>query len=682
MLKFRGKLLVLVISVFILFSTSLNSSPTSIFEALESEKITLRVFPEYRTIENDIMWNVVLHIERLEDEPIKIYIPAGTYFVSNYQGPDLIAKQSTEVELSDKITEVRLEAFETSIRENYSSISSYVINQERSISWKWIKQLLEVIDSERVPHRIGQIAFWIAFNSENINIIEFEFLEVLFDELEDSFESFIGYREETYELDYASEEETTTEEVTTEETTEETYEEETLAWMEDEWEDIGTSWETEEEWGEDEYEDGEYYEEECCDEDYEEDESYDVLGEFEISEKIYRMYAFFNIDEVLKALLILDKAQFEIDDTYKLRPIAIWGLRSTDEDISRLCFKLLGENTETDRVSLLTRIFLEADDSFEEYIAYSSLKAIDKEWYLSDSLKEIDTELYNTVKQLNLFVENLKDKEYNNRRRAIRSIVSLNAERKAEALSILLDNTDWFTTLVLVYAIVNEESYNKELLTVATNIIYELMYEKLLEKRLSEDEFDEEEIIFEFIQSLSSRYFANIVDEEYIDLLFTAFSKDENLGIAILFSILPEIVEREPRILDAMSLLALFATEINILDIPFTKEEYKSFLKEGKVIEVAQNIRNLAAAAENYFNVEKPKNPQTDITKLNLLYKGYIKFISDEYDIRVETLGNGNYKITVTYLGDIPFEELKKVFPGIEKNNNKLEYSIVVSRWW
>ncbi len=650
MLKSRGKLLVLVIYVFILFSTSLISSPTSIFEALESGKITVRTFPEYRTYETDIIWNVVLQIERFEDEPIKIFIPEGTYFVSSYEGSDLITKQSTEVELSDKITEVRLETFETSIRENYSSISSYVIDQERSISWKWIKQLLEVINSERVPHRIGQIAFWIAFGSDNINTIEFEFLKNLFDELEESLESFLSYREETYEWNYDWEEETTTEEAPTEETTEETYEDE------------------------------EYYEEECCDEDYEE-ESYDVLGEFEISEKMYRMYAFFNFEEVLKALLILDKAQVEIDSTNRLRPIAIWGLRSTDKDMSQLCLKLLGENTETDRISLLVRTFLQSNDSLEECIAYSSLKAIDKEWYLSDALKEIDAELYNTLKQLNLFLESLKDKEYNSRRRAIKSIISLNSEKKAEALSILLDNTDWFTTLILIYAIVNEDLYNKRLLTIATNIIYELMYEKLLEKRLSEDKFGEEEIMLEFIQALSSRYFVNLIDEEYIDLLFTAFSRDEYLGTAIFFGILPEIVEKEPRILDAISLIALFATEINILDIPFTKEEYKSFLKERRVIEVAQNIRNIAAAAETYFHVKKPKNPQTDITKLNLLYKGYIKYISDEYDIRVETLGNGNYKITVTYLGAIPFEELKKFLPGIEKIDNKVEYSIVVSRW-
>ncbi len=108
-------------------------------------------------------------------------------------------------------------------------------------------------------------------------------------------------------------------------------------------------------------------------------------------------------------------------------------------------------------------------------------------------------------------------------------------------------------------------------------------------------------------------------------------------------------------------------------------------VRSAKANQVAQNLRNIVASAENYFNVEKPANPTAAITLTNLNTQNYLKITNTTgYTLSVASgTQSGQFVITARYIGnDVPLAEVQKNLPGATGTNANIQYQTTVQKWW
>jgi len=104
-------------------------------------------------------------------------------------------------------------------------------------------------------------------------------------------------------------------------------------------------------------------------------------------------------------------------------------------------------------------------------------------------------------------------------------------------------------------------------------------------------------------------------------------------------------------------------------------------VKNAKASQVAQNFRNIKAAFENYFNTEKPGNPNT--LNLNSLVPDYLSTAPTGYTLDVEDDGNGAYTVTITYTGgDVDKQRVKDNYPDVDISGANPVLTFKVQKWW
>ncbi|HPT59454.1 MAG TPA: type II secretion system protein [Fervidobacterium sp.] len=109
-------------------------------------------------------------------------------------------------------------------------------------------------------------------------------------------------------------------------------------------------------------------------------------------------------------------------------------------------------------------------------------------------------------------------------------------------------------------------------------------------------------------------------------------------------------------------------------------------VKTARASQVAQNLRNIMTAIENYVNVEQELPTSTNTFIDTLVSKGYLSSNPTNYSITYSdtwTTNNGRIKATIIYGGgDVAVEDVQKQNPNVTSSGNRPAMEVSVVKWW
>ena len=109
-------------------------------------------------------------------------------------------------------------------------------------------------------------------------------------------------------------------------------------------------------------------------------------------------------------------------------------------------------------------------------------------------------------------------------------------------------------------------------------------------------------------------------------------------------------------------------------------------VKQAKASQVAQNLRNIMTAVQNYVNTERDLPTSTDTFIDTLVSKGYLSSKPVNYTITYSdtwTTNNGQIKATIIYGGgDVTADDVHKQNPNVKGGSGKPALEATVVKWW
>jgi len=113
-------------------------------------------------------------------------------------------------------------------------------------------------------------------------------------------------------------------------------------------------------------------------------------------------------------------------------------------------------------------------------------------------------------------------------------------------------------------------------------------------------------------------------------------------------------------------------------------------VKKAKATQVAQNLRNIKAAVEQYIFTEQPSSPAT-LDLSTLVTNNYLSSQPTNYEVYVSGFDDGEAVATVVYTGlDVDFEKVQQAFPEAKQasgtvgvaSDDHIYVDFTIAKYW